>query len=341
MKNMEEFIPLICGLKGTTITKQEEMFLREYRPWGIILFERNCISEDQIKILTDSIKKIYGTEIPILIDQEGGRVSRLNFKGAFKFPSATKLFNLRKNFAEIGDRIFQLNYKLISTYIKKLGINVNSIPVLDIPDENESGIIGDRSFSNDREIVASYGSEVIDILNNNGVAPIIKHMPGHGRADVDSHLGLPYVHSKKSEMSASDFYPFKFNSHCVLGMTAHIIYSDIDEQNVCTFSKKIINQVLRDEIGFKGTLITDDISMKAINLPLQEASSKALEAGCDVILHCNGNINEMNEIANCIEKKHYPITHQKNLTSIIFKENKCDTKLIDEELKELLIKVQE
>ena len=224
MKDMEEFIPLICGLKGTNITKQEEIFLREYRPWGVILFERNCSSEDQIKILTDSIKKIYGTEIPILIDQEGGRVSRLNFKGAFKFPSAKKLFNLRKNFVEIGNRIFQLNYKLISTYIKKLGINVNSIPVLDIPDENESGIIGDRSFSNDKDIVASYGSEVIDILNSNGVAPIIKHMPGHGRANVDSHLGLPYVHSKKSDMLASDFYPFKFNSRCVLGMTAHIIY---------------------------------------------------------------------------------------------------------------------
>ena len=338
---MEKFKPLICGLKGTEITKQEEIFLREHRPWGIILFERNCSSEDQIKIMTDAIKDIYGTEIPILIDQEGGRVSRLNFKGAFKFPSAKKLCDLRNNFAEIGNRIFHLNYKLISTYIKRLGINVNSIPVLDIPAENESGIIGDRSFSNDRNIVTKCGSEVIDILNSNGVAPIIKHMPGHGKADVDSHISLPYVYSKKSDMSLSDFYPFKLNSHCVLGMTAHIIYSDIDEQNLCTLSKKIINQVIRDEIGFKGTLISDDISMKAINLPLQEASSKVLEAGCDIVLHCNGNINEMNEIANYIEKKHYPITHHEDLTEIILKENKCDTKLIDEELRELLNRVQE
>ena len=197
MKDMEKFIPLICGLKGLYITKQEEIFLRAYRPWGIILFKRNCLSEDQIKNLTNSIQEIYGTEIPILIDQEGGRVSRLNFKGAFTFPSAKKLFELRKNFAEIGDRIFHLNYKLISTIYKRLGINVNSIPVLDIPDKNESGIIGDRSFSNDRDIVAKYGSEIIDILNANGVAPIIKYIPGHGKADVDSHLGLPYVHSKK------------------------------------------------------------------------------------------------------------------------------------------------
>ena len=225
--------------------------------------------------------------------------------------------------------------------MKRLGINVNTIPVLDIPDENESGVIGDRSFSNDREIVAKYGSEVIDILIESGVAPVIKHLPGHGKADVDSHLSLPYINTQKSNLLSCDFYPFKFNSHCVLGITAHIIYTNIDEQDLCTFSNKVINEVIRKDIGFTGTLITDDISMKAINLPIQEAASKALDAGCDVVLHCNGNINEMNEIANCIEKKHYPITHQENLTSIIFKENKCDTKLIDEELNELLIKVQE
>ena len=337
---MEKFYPIICGLSGTALTKDEKIFIQEYRPWGVILFERNCSSKEQLKSLTNNIKEIYGTEIPILIDQEGGRVSRVNYKSAFKFLSSKKLAGLRRKFGDIGDKIFYLNYKLLSASLKELGINVNTIPVLDIPSKNESGIIGDRSFSDDKQIVACYGSEVIDILNDCGIASVIKHIPGHGRADIDSHIDLPVINSVKSEMSLVDFYPFKYNSHCLLGMTAHIVYSDIDDKNMCTFSNKVISEIIRGEIGFTGTLMSDDISMKAIKLPLKVSASKALEAGCDIVLHCNGNINEMNEIARIIEKKHDPILHNKKITNLISKEVNIDTKTINSEMKKLMIQLK-
>ncbi len=251
-----------------------------------------------------------------MIDQEGGRVSRLNFKGATKFKSNLFFGQIIEKDADLGLEILRLNTAILAHTLKELGINTNTVPVLDLPSANESGVIGDRAFSINESTVSKAGKMVIETINKCGIASVIKHLPGHGRARVDSHFEMPEVNEVEDELLRTDFKPFQNNSNVLLGMTTHILYKSLDDQNIVTFSKKIIEKIIRNRIGFKGLLMTDDISMKAISDEVSIAALKSLNAGCDLVLHCNGNINEMNKIAKKIKNETEPILIPEELVDI-------------------------
>ena len=333
---MNSYLPLICGIIGPEISDLETQFIKRFNPWGVIIFERNCKSKNQLTELTDSLRAMTHENLPILIDQEGGRVSRINYSESEVLQSA-KIFGdiLEKNM-ELGSHALSLNSMIIACSLREVGININTIPVLDIPSTNESGVIGDRSYSYNKEIVAKAGKVVIETLSANGVAPVMKHIPGHGRAKVDSHLDLPTVETSISELEEIDFYPFKENNNTELAMTAHIIYKDIDADQTATLSKKVINNIIRKKIGFKGLIMTDDISMKAIKFSAADAAIKSLDSGCDLVLHCNGNIKEMESIAEAISKESNLIGIPDNLLKIFG--IKCAVQLneLKEELKKAL-----
>ena len=294
---MKKYLPLICGISGEKLTTEEIKFFRDYKPWGIILFERNCIDKDNLKNLTKELKEINHQNIPILIDQEGGRVSRLNFKGVSKFKSNLFFGQIIEKDADLGFELLRLNTEILAHTLKELGINTNTVPVLDLPTANESGVIGDRAFSINERTVSKAGKIVIETNNKCGIASVIKHLPGHGRARVDSHFEMPEVDEIEDELLSTDFKPFH-------------------DQNITTFSKKIIETIIRNKIGFKGLLMTDDISMKAISDDVDIAALKSLSAGCDLVLHCNGNINEINKIAERIKNEAEPILIPDDLINI-------------------------
>ena len=225
---------------------------------------------------------------------------------------------------------------IMASSLRELGININTIPVLDIPSKNESGVIGDRSYSYNKEVAAKAGRVVIESLSANGVAPVIKHIPGHGRAKVDSHLDLPIVETSMAELEEVDFYPFKENKNTDLAMTAHIIYKDIDADQPATLSKKVINDIIRKKIGFNGLIMTDDISMKAIKISVADAAVKSLDSGCDLILHCNGNMKEMESIAESINKEVNLIGIPDNLIKIFGIKSAAQPNELKEELKKTL-----
>ena len=251
-----------------------------------------------------------------MIDQEGGRVSRLNFKGVTKFKSNHFFGQIIEKDADLGFELLRLNTEILAHTLKELGINTNTVPVLDLPAANESGVIGDRAFSINERTVSKAGKIVIETINKCGIASVIKHLPGHGRARVDSHFEMPEVNEIEDELLSSDFKPFQNNSDALLGMTAHILFKSLDDQNIATFSKKIIETIIRNKIGFKGLLMTDDISMKAISDDVDIAALKSLNAGCDLVLHCNGNINEINKIAERIKSEAEPILIPDDLINI-------------------------
>ena len=333
---MNKYLPLICGIEGSELSEQEIKFITEFNPWGIIIFERNCKSKKQLTRLTESLRSITHEYLPIIIDQEGGRVSRINYSNSLVFKSAKIFGNVLDKNLEIGSHALLLHSKIMAFSLRELGININTIPVLDILSKDESGIIGDRSYSLNKEIVAKAGMVVIESLTANGVAPVIKHIPGHGRAKVDSHLDLPIIETSISELDDTDFYPFKINNNTDLAMTAHIIYKDIDDEQPGTLSKKVINDIIRKKIGFNGLIITDDISMKAIKISVEDAAVKSLNAGCDLVLHCNANMKEMVSIANKINKETNLIGIPDNLIKIF--KIKCTAQLneLKEELKKSL-----
>ena len=313
---MKKYLPLICGISGEKLTTEEIKFFRDYKPWGIILFERNCVNKENLKNLTKELKEINHQNIPILIDQEGGRVSRLNFKGVNKFKSNLFFGQIIEKDADLGFELLRLNTEILAHTLKELGINTNTAPVLDLPAANESGVIGDRAFSINERTVSKAGKIVIETNNKCGIASVIKHLPGHGRARVDSHFEMPEVDEIEDELLSTDFKPFQNNSDALLGMTAHILFKSLDDQNIVTFSKKIIETIIRNKIGFRGLLMTDDISMKAISDDVDIAALKSLNAGCDLVLHCNGNINEINKIAERIKSEAEPILIPDDLINI-------------------------
>ena len=281
---------LIISIKGTKLTKLEKKLISQEKPWGIILFQRNLKSISQIKKLTSTIKKISkNNKFPIMVDEEGNNVSRLrniinhNFNSNF----FGNLYKLDKVFCI---RMLENYLNYLSKLLLNLGININTIPVLDVLRDNTSKIIGNRSFSNNKEIVKVLGSLTIKLLNKNKMAGVVKHIPGHGAAVSDSHKKMPKIILSDKKLDKIDFYPFK-SSKAKLAMTAHVLYSKIDNKNVVTFSKKIIN-IIRKKIGFKGILISDDISMKALKYDLVTNAKKSLHAGCNIVLYCSGNIND-------------------------------------------------
>ena len=287
----------ITGIKSVKLSEKEKIFLKKYKPWGLILFSRNIKSINQIQTLTTDIRKIFNDKnYPILLDQEGGRVNRLR-----KFLNADPLtgqyfgnlfFNDKKKF----NNYYKIFINKTSSLLKQIGVNINTVPVLDVRKSGSSNIIGDRSFSTDPKIIDKIGNFCINNFHKNNIGTIIKHIPGHGLAKVDSHKLTPIVKVKLNHLIKNDFLTFK-NKKSFFAMTAHIIYSDIDRVNTATHSKKII-QLIRNNIKFKNILISDDISMKSLKYSIKENTIKAFRAGCNLVLHCNGNFKEMTIVAN-------------------------------------------
>ena len=282
---------IIISIKGTTLTKQEKLLLSEEKPWGLILFKRNIKSILQIRKLVKDIKKFAkDKKFPILIDEEGSAVSRLNgiINHNFEANYFGKLYKLDKKIAII---LYKHYLKTLCKNLKNIGISINTIPVLDVLRNNTNNIIGKRSFSEDKDAVRDLGKITVNECHLNGIAPVIKHIPGHGCTLIDSHKKMPRVNLNVKTLNKIDFYPFKSTSS-KLGMTAHILFSKIDSKNVSTFSKKVINKIIRKKIGFKGILMSDDISMKALKYDLITNAKKSLLAGCNLVLYCSGNIKE-------------------------------------------------
>ena len=293
MNNRRSFI---IGIKSTKLTIQEKNFLKKYKPWGVILFTRNIKNLNQTIKLTSTIRKIFkDKKYPILIDQEGGRVNRL--KNIISFENLTSEFygNKYKN----NPREFNFFYKLLidktSYLLKSIGVNINTSPVLDLKYKGASNIIGDRSFSNNAKIVSKIGDFCIKNYHGNGIGTVIKHIPGHGLAKVDSHYFTPIINKEKNFLSKKDFVAFR-KKKSFFAMTAHVIFKKIDNQNTVTHSKKII-KLIRDKIGYKNILISDDLSMKSLKYSLSDNTKKAFIAGCDIAMHCNGSLKEMKIVA--------------------------------------------
>ena len=287
----------IVGLKSYKLSNNEKIFLKKHKPWGVILFSRNIKSINQTKTLTDNIKKIFKDKnYPILIDQEGGRVNRLNKIISFDNLTSEYFGGLY----EKNRKNFNIFYKLFvdktSYLLKLIGSNINTVPILDLRVKGASNIIGDRSFSKNRNTVSKIGDLCIKLFHKNSVGTVIKHIPGHGLAKVDSHNFTPIVKKSLKFLEKNDFYPFK-NKACHFAMTAHVIYEKLDKHNTVTHSKKVI-QYIRKKIGFKNILISDDLSMKGLKEDMKTKTIKAFKAGCNIVLHCNGNQKEMMIVAN-------------------------------------------
>ena len=293
MNNRRSFI---TGIKSTTLSVIEKKFLHKYKPWGIILFSRNIKSLKQGKKLTDQIKKIFkDNNYPILIDQEGGRVNRLK-----------KIFNADPFTGEFFGKLYLKDKKKFYDYykifinqtsflLKSIGANINTLPVLDLRSKGSSSIISDRSFSKDPKIVSKVGDICINNFHLNNIGTVIKHIPGHGLAKVDSHKLTPLVNKNLKYLIKNDFSTFKKKSS-LFAMTAHIVYTKIDKVNTATHSKRII-QLIRNNIKFKNIIISDDIAMKSLKSSIKVSTLRAFNAGCDLVLHCNGNFKEMCDVA--------------------------------------------
>ena len=282
---------LIVSLKGTKLTSKEMLLLTKENPWGVILFKRNLTSIDQIKLLTSKIKKLTRNKnFPIIIDEEGETVSRLT--NIINQNISANLFGtLFKNNSIFCLNLYRLYINSLSKILTKLGININTIPVLDVLRSNTNKIIGKRSFSKDKKIVKILGDLTLKYLHQNRISGVIKHIPGHGASTSDSHKKMPKIFLSQKELDKIDFYPFKFTK-AKFAMTAHILYTKLDDKYVATFSKKIIKNIIRKKIGFNGILISDDISMKALKYDLITNAKKAIEAGCNIVLYCAGNIDD-------------------------------------------------
>ena len=276
----------------------ERDFFRDARPWGFILFARNISDSAQVKALIDELRETVGdAAAPVLIDQEGGRVARLKPPHWNARLPAARFGALHAIHPEAGREATYLNARLIAHDLTQLGINVDCLPVLDVPVPGAHDIIGDRAFATDPATIIALGRSQIEGLMDGGVLPVMKHIPGHGRAGADSHLALPRVDTSIEELSASDFVTFRSLDQCPIAMTAHVVYESIDPQRPATTSPKVIRDVIRGEIGFEGLLMSDDLSMKALDGPLSVRAKAALFAGCDLALHCNGDMEEMRDVA--------------------------------------------
>jgi beta-N-acetylhexosaminidase len=293
----------IYGCAGSVLSAAERDFFRAVRPWGFILFGRNIENPAQIRALVAALRDtVDDSDAPVLIDQEGGRVARLKPPQWAERPPAARFGALYAQNQEIAREATYLNARLIAHDLAGLGINVDCLPVLDVPATGAHDIIGDRAFAGDPATIIDLGRAQIEGLMEGGVLPVMKHIPGHGRAGSDSHLALPRVNATVEELSASDFVTFRSLDSCPIAMTAHVVYDSIDPQRPATTSPKVIRDVIRGEIGFKGLLMSDDLSMKALDGPLALRARAALFAGCDLVLHCNGDMDEMKDVASEVKE---------------------------------------
>jgi len=287
----------ILGCSGPRLTREEAAFFHAVKPWGFILFARNIESPDQVRGLVLSLRDTVGrADAPILIDQEGGRVQRLNPPHWGRYPPGRAYGDLVGNDPLLRREITRLGARLVAHDLALLGINVDCVPVLDVPDPAGHEIIGDRAYGHAPDQVALLGRAAAEGLIAGGVLPVIKHIAGHGRARSDSHQELPVVDAPWDELDARDLTPFKVCSDMPMAMTAHVIYSAVDRKRPATTSKKVIKRVVREAIGFDGLLMSDDLSMKALQGSFTDRAEASLAAGCDVVLHCNGDMNEMKAV---------------------------------------------
>ncbi|MBP7703930.1 MAG: beta-N-acetylhexosaminidase [Caulobacter sp.] len=293
----------ILGCQGPVLTKDEIAFFRDARPWGFILFKRNTVDPEQVRALTEALREtVDDPRAPILIDQEGGRVQRMGPPNWPKYPPGRAYGDLPTNDPLVRREIARLGARLMAHDLLSVGINVDCVPVLDVPAPDGHEIIGDRAYGQDVDTVATLGRAAAEGLIAGGVLPVIKHMPGHGRAMADSHMELPVVGASYDELSERDFAPFRILSDMPMAMSAHVVYEAIDRKRPGTTSRKVIGEVIRRDIGFDGLLMTDDLSMKALKGDFKARAKAALAAGCDVILHCNGDMAEMRAVVEGARK---------------------------------------
>ncbi|SDD66501.1 beta-N-acetylhexosaminidase [Rhodospira trueperi] len=289
----------ILGCAGPRLSEAERALFRAARPVGFILFGRNVETPDQVAGLVAELRDLAGRpDTLVLIDQEGGRVRRLGPPHWRAAPPQGVFATLHRSDRAAAREAVRLNARLIAHDLARLGINVDCLPLLDVADPMGHDVIGDRAFGADPSVVGDLGRVCADALLEGGVLPVIKHLPGHGRARVDSHEALPVVDAGRDLLEAVDFAPFRALSDAALGMTAHVVYTAIDPERPATVSPAVVRDVIRSHIGFDGLLMSDDISMKALNDDFATRTARSLEAGCDVVLHCNGDLAEMRAVVD-------------------------------------------
>jgi beta-N-acetylhexosaminidase len=292
----------ITGLSGATLSAAERAFLREADPWGLILFKRNVETPAQVARLTAEFRESLGREAPVLVDQEGGRVQRLGPPHWPAYPPAAAYGRIYDRDPRGGLRAAWLGARLIAADLRAVGIDVDCLPLADLPVAGSDLVIGDRAYGETPEKVAQLARAAADGLLAGGVLPVLKHLPGHGRATADSHASLPVVDASRDALEATDFVPFRRLADLPLGMTAHVVFTAIDPIAPATTSATLVRDVIRDWIGFAGLLMSDDISMGALSGSLAERSSAAISAGCDTVLHCNGKLDEMQAVAGAVPR---------------------------------------
>jgi beta-N-acetylhexosaminidase len=296
---MSESKAMILGCSGTRMTPEERDFYRGERPWGFILFARNVAERQQVRDLCAELRDSIGRpNAPVFIDQEGGRVQRLRPPLAPNYPAGTALGALYAQDREAGLRAAWLMSRLHAFDLNDCGVTADCLPVLDVPVEGANDVIGTRAYARNPAAVTALGRAAADGLLAGGLLPVMKHIPGHGRAFADTHLTLPTVETPLAELRAHDFAPFKALNHLPAAMTAHVVFAAIDPAGPATTSAKVIKEIVREEIGFDGLLISDDTSMKALSGDFPSKAAAILAAGCDLVLHCNGVMEEMAGIAS-------------------------------------------
>ncbi|MGA9088337.1 MAG: beta-N-acetylhexosaminidase [Bradyrhizobium sp.] len=288
----------ITGVSGPELIAAEREFIRSERPWGFILFKRNVETPQQVTLLVQELIKSVGVpDAPILIDQEGGRVQRLGPPHWPVYPPGALFGALYDADPALGLSAARLSARLIAADLGDLGISADCLPLADVPVAGADAVIGNRAYGTEPEKVAAIARAVTDGLEQGGILPVLKHIPGHGRATADSHFGLPVVNTSKKELERTDFAAFRPLADLPMAMTAHVVFSALDPAHPATTSATIIEQVIRGVIGFQGLLMSDDVSMNALAGSIAERTRAIFSAGCDVVLHCNGRLDEMREVA--------------------------------------------
>ena len=287
----------ITGLAGPTLTADERAFLRDARPWGLILFKRNIQDNPQVTGLVSEILHELGSEAAVLVDQEGGRVQRFGPPHWPAYPPGAAYARLYDRDRDRGLAAAWLGARLIASDLLPLGVNVDCLPLADVPVSGADRVIGDRAYGETPDKVAAIAGAIAAGLAAGGVLPVLKHIPGHGRGNADSHLKLPVVHADRATLDATDFAAFRPLKKLPLGMTAHVVFTAFDPVLPATTSPVVIREVIRGSIGFDGLLMGDDVSMGALSGSIAERARASLSAGCDLVLHCNGKLDEMRQVA--------------------------------------------
>jgi beta-N-acetylhexosaminidase len=286
-------LAFICGCAGLALGPEERAFIRDARPWGLILFKRNVVDREQMRALTRSFRDCVGrVDAPVLIDQEGGRVQRMGPPHWPAYPAPARF-----EAAIRPERAAWLSARLIAHDLREVGVSVDCAPVLDVADAGMHAVIGSRAFSSAPERVAAIGRAVCEGLLAGAVLPVVKHIPGHGRAKADSHLELPVVAASREELAARDFAPFAALSDAPMAMSAHVVFSAIDPGSPATTSPIVVGEIMRKAIGFDGLILSDDLSMKALGGPFADRARAVFAAGLDIALHCNGDLTEARAVA--------------------------------------------